>query len=234
MTENVSVEEAIIRGNRIIKYPANVLFLGLLMGCLPLSVYLKIHPGIGLVSGIALGGSLSLLYSSYMTTKWRIWAFSNADNIHELKRAAITERLITEDNSWQAKLEFRTKADKELLAAIQKRFDEERNFIDDLTVPDVTLIYNSYVEWTIGGWFLIAVSIITGFLFSWFTLILWIPAIGILYKGYTRSRQDTGKAVITITNEGIGTFSADFHNWAEIENEKVTYVSENVKITSTI
>ncbi len=209
----------------MLKYPIRVLFPVLFLGCLMLSVYLKIHPEIGLITGFILGGALSLLYSAYMTTKWRIWAFSNVDNVHELKRAAITEQLINEDDSWQTKLEIRTQSDNEALAAIQKRFEEERSFIDDLTVPNVTLIFNSYIEYTLGGWFLIGLGVATGFLISWFTLLILIPAIGILYKGYTRTRQDTGNAVITITNDGIGTYSADFHNWSEIENEKVTYIS---------
>ncbi len=209
----------------MLKYPIRCVFTLFLFGGLFLSMLLKIHPAIGLISGVLLGGGLGLLYSGIMTTKWRIWAFSSVDNLHELKRAAITEQLINEDNSWQEKLEIRSESDKALLAAIQNRLEEERSFIDDLGVANQTLIFNSYIEWNLGGWFLIVLGVVTGYLISWFTLIILIPAIGILYKGYTRSRTDIGKAVITINNKGIGTFSADFHTWSEIENEKVTYIS---------
>ena len=37
----------------------------------------------------------------------------------------------------KAKLEIRSKADKELLTSIQKRFEEERRFNDDPGVPKI-------------------------------------------------------------------------------------------------
>jgi hypothetical protein len=225
MAGKVTVEDAIKKGNRMLKYPTTCIFIALLLASFIGAIALKLHPFTGILAGFILGGGLASLYSSIMTTRWRIWAFGNVDNVHELQRAAITEQLINEENSWKEKLEIRSTSDVALLADIKRRLDEEKNFIDDPGVANVTLIFNSYIEWSLGGWLLILLGVVTGYFISWFTLIILIPAAGILYKAYTRSKEDAGKAVITINNNGIGTFSADFNTWSEIENEKISYVS---------
>jgi hypothetical protein len=43
-----------------------------------------------------------------MITKWRVWAFENVRNVHELKKRAIQEKLISADSSIFEKTEIRT------------------------------------------------------------------------------------------------------------------------------
>jgi hypothetical protein len=48
-----------------------------------------------------------------MITKWRLWAFENVRNVHELKERAVQAKLIWPDHSIFEKMEIRSASDKE-------------------------------------------------------------------------------------------------------------------------
>lgn len=122
MFETVTVDEALKRGQRMISYPITVFMLG----SIGLSIYLVMHlhfsPNI-LPAGFAIGIVAPRIYWSFMITKWRLWAFENVRNVHELKRRAIRIRLFYPDGSIFERLEIRTLKDKERLKLIEKKFD---------------------------------------------------------------------------------------------------------------
>jgi uncharacterized coiled-coil protein SlyX len=78
-----------------------------------------------------------------MITKWRVWAFENVRNVHELKKRAIQEKLISADSSIFEKTEIRTAKDKERLRLLAHKFEQDDLFQDDLTIANETTIYYS-------------------------------------------------------------------------------------------
>lgn len=70
----------------------NVAVIIVMIGCPALALYLlnqNLIPvwGVGIV--FLFGFVLGWLVWSFMITQWRIWAFGNGRNVHELKKRAI-------------------------------------------------------------------------------------------------------------------------------------------------
>ncbi|RFZ83439.1 hypothetical protein DYU05_15010 [Mucilaginibacter terrenus] len=86
MFETVTVDEALARGKRTINYPVLVITFGCIF--LPF-ILMPIFdlPGWTAVPGFAAGFLLAWLWWSITITQWRIWAFDNVRNVHELKSA---------------------------------------------------------------------------------------------------------------------------------------------------
>ncbi|MGV0923793.1 hypothetical protein [Empedobacter tilapiae] len=223
MNETVTVDEAISKGHRMITYPV----LAITIGIFGITFYLgsqKFIPAWGFPVGFIFAMVVSWLWWNFMITKWRIWAFDNVRNIHELKKRAIQEKLICSDNSIFGKTEIRTTKEVEKLNTLSNKFNQEDVFQDDLTVADETIIYYSksknFVEMAImlgclgvGIYsILIGESYIVGSILS---------IIGIFF-GYKKYKDATNTEPQIIINErGIKTRSTDFYSWNEIENEDV-------------
>ena len=130
MYETVSVDEAIARGKRILNYPIAIIQLTIILTCIGLMSFYN-PPNWVLLTGALSTFVIPWIYWSFMITKWRIWAFENVRNVHELKQLAIKEKLIWPDGSVFEKTEIRTSAEKEKLNALQSKFKENDVFIDD-------------------------------------------------------------------------------------------------------
>lgn len=111
MFETVTVDEAISKGKRMINYPGFSIMLIILGLCFYLGIE-KIWPFWIVPVGFVLAFVVAWLYWSIMITKWRLWAFNNVRNVHELKRRAIQEKLIWPDHSIFEKTEIRNPTDK--------------------------------------------------------------------------------------------------------------------------
>ncbi|MEZ4986871.1 MAG: hypothetical protein R2795_17840 [Saprospiraceae bacterium] len=223
MNETVTVDEAILKGHKMVNYPVMVIMLG----TIGLTFYLgtqKIIPTWGFPVGFVLAFVFAWLWWSFMITKWRIWAFDNVRNVHELKKRAIQEKLIWADNSIFEKTEIRTVKDKEKLNALSNKFKQDDLFQDDLSIPNETIIYysksGSYIEmiFMLGllgfGIYLIIKtdSYILGSIMS---------ILG-AYFSFKEYKEATNTEPQIILNEkGIKTISTDFYPWSEIENEEV-------------
>lgn len=221
----VSVEEALKKGDRWIKYPSLATFLLCLLLGFIYSIKSSILPLWGFLSGFIAGTILMFLYNGYATTKWRIWAFRNVNDVHELKKAAITERIIPWDGSWLEKLEIRTDADKRALTEIQLRFEEPLRFFDDLIVLSQTVIYSS----RIAGFAIILLSLLTlaiaTILFATFdiypfAILLFIGGCFGIWRSQKLIQQ---QPVITLTEDGIETAPVGFYDWKEITEERVEF-----------
>src|SRR5688572_28161200 len=99
MNETVSVDQAIAKGHRMVNYPVLIIMFGTLGLCLYLEIQ-KIFPFWIIPVGFGLAFGLAWLWWSIMITKWRLWAFDNVRNVHELKKRAVREKLIWADNSF--------------------------------------------------------------------------------------------------------------------------------------
>ncbi|UTA66810.1 hypothetical protein [Emticicia sp. 21SJ11W-3] len=223
MNGNVSVDEAIAKGHRVLNLPAVVFMLA----GFGITVYLSAHnliPGWGMVAGFVATFVLSWLWWSFMVTKWRLWAFENVRNVHELKKRAIREKLIWPDNSIFEKTEIRSAADKLKWAELQVKFRHDDLFLDDLTIPNETIIYYSksknYLQMILmllcsaGGVYVLLKtdSYIIGS----------VMLLGGAYYSFREYKEATNtEPQIILNEEGIRTVSTEFYSWQQISNEEV-------------
>lgn len=222
MNEIVTVDEAIKKGHKMVNYPV----FAIMFGIIGLTLYLgsqNMIPEWGFPVGFILSFGLAWLYWSVMITKWRLWAFDNVRNVHELKKRAVQEKLIWADNSVFEKTEIRKSSDIEKWSSLQTKFSQADKFYDDLTIPNETVIYyakgKNYFEMVIGVacffgglYFLMSTdSYIIG------TVLLLFGA----YMAYSEFKEATNTEPQIILNEkGIQTISTEFYKWSDIENEE--------------
>ncbi len=224
MQEQISVQEALKQGRKNVKIPFNILCI------LPLVIVgistwlLGVHFFLAFILGGIVAATISLTFYRYAATKWRIWAFSNVTNVHELKRAAITAQIIYPDNSWLEKFEIRNDSDKQKFNEIQKRFSKPDIFTDDHAVPWESLIYKSSYSLTNLG----ISFILFGILFLlvnvyWAVAIILSGFAIIILNRYSARNKSNKKPVIVINNKGITTPIAGYKEWYEVSNESVFF-----------
>jgi hypothetical protein len=142
----VTVDKALRRGQFIVNVPVFLIMFSVSGLCIVLPAN-KLAPGYLILLGIALGPLAGWIYWSFAITRWRIWAFTNVDDINELKSRAISSKLIWPDGHIFEKTEIRTKKEKEIIKKFEDRFINEpqkRKIInDDLTVPTTTQVFYS-------------------------------------------------------------------------------------------
>lgn len=222
MEEGVTVDDAIKKGHRMVTFSS----MFVMFGTLGLSFFLglqEILPFWIIPVGLALSFVFGWLCWSVMITKWRLWAFKNVRNVHQLKKRAIQEKLIWADNSIFEKTEIRKISDKEEWNSLQSKFKQEDKFYDDLTIPNETIIYyakgKNFFEMAIGigclglGIYLVTMtdSYILGLLTSIFGG----------YLSYTEFKEATNTDPQIIVNaKDIQTISTEFFEWSNIENEE--------------
>jgi len=219
-SKNVSVDQAISKGNRMVNYPVVVIILT----TLGISFYLCIHLPFWIVSiGFVFAIAFSWLWWSIMITKWRLWAFENVRNVHELKKRAIQEKLIWPDDVIFNKTEISNATEKEKWNVLKQKFQYEDIFQDDLSVPDETNIYFSKRKSFLH---LLIMLIVVGCCIFLINSSNHIAGYLIVVLGVYFAFKEFMKIInklpqITINSDGIRTISTDFYNWNEIKNEEV-------------
>jgi hypothetical protein len=137
--ETVTVDEAIAKAQRTINLPVILFIIGGIGG----TVYVasqKILPYWVIPIGIVLAIGLGWLYWSFMIPKWKVWAFENVRNVHELQKRAVREKLIWAEGSFWNKTEIWSAIDREKWESLQSKFNQDDLFTDDVTVPSETVI----------------------------------------------------------------------------------------------
>lgn len=222
MYETVTVDEAIAKGQRMVNYPV----VGIIVGTIGIACFLgtqAILPWWVFPLGFVLAFALGWLYWSVMITKWRLWAFENVRNVHELKKRAIQEKLIWPDGSFYEKTEIRGAQDNERWASLQHKFAQEDVFHDDPSIPKETSIYyakgKNFVEMAImlvmmGGGIFMLVRTDSYIIGS-------VMAVVGAFLGYREFREATNTTPQIIMNEqGIQTIDTPFYTWSEITDEE--------------
>jgi hypothetical protein len=223
MNESVTVDEAISRGHRMVNYPAMLIMFGII----GLSFYLgeqEIFPLWAMLLSFVIGPGIAWLYWSLAVPKWRLWAFDNVRNVHELKKRAIRENLIWPDESFFGNTEIMNATEKEKWQLLQDKFNKEDIFIEDFTVPEETIIYYSktknflevivWVVCTIAGVYMANLGgsgIIWGIIISFFGAFM-------TYKEFKEATNT--KPQIILNDKGIQTVSTHFYEWKDIRNEE--------------
>ena len=223
MNETVTVDKAISKGHKMINFPIIIIMFMIIGPTLYFGSQNLISIWI-FIGGFVLALTLSLLWWSIMITKWKLWAFENVRNVHELKKRAIQEKFIWANDNIFDKTKIRTIKNKEKLNTLLAKFNQEDVFQDDLTIANETIIYYSkstiiaemvimFMSFGIGIYsLLIDNSYIAGSFFS------------ILggYYAYKNYKKWTNKEPqIIINDKGIKTISTAFYSWDDIYNEEV-------------
>jgi hypothetical protein len=223
MNETVTVDKAISKGHWMVNLPVFIIMIGTIGLCLYLGTQNILPPWIYPV-GFGLGFGLAWLWWSVMITKWRLWAFENVRNVHELKKRAINENLIWPDNSFFEKTELRGARDKEKWSLLKRKFKIEDLFKDDISVPNETKIFyskglNFFEMIMMIGCIGFGIYLIIKFDSYFFGTLLSIFG---AYFGYKEFKEATNTEPQIILNEkGIKTISTRFYEWEEIKNEEV-------------
>lgn len=219
----ITVDEAIRKGQRMINWPITFIFMALGGGII-FAAKEGMLPGWANAAGIVLALVAAWLYWSIMIVRWRIWAFDNVNNVHDLYKRAITERLIWPDGSWASKTEIWTQSQREKWEAIKTRFNKPEVFENDFTVPSETIIYYSrsrnFTEMAVMlalagfGVYLIAAEI--NLLFG-----IVMVAIGIFFAVKEFRQATNTEPQITLNEKGITTASHGATNWEDITEAEV-------------
>ena len=233
MEKEISVSKAINRGHLIVNVPVFISMFGIPT----LAFYLSdknLIPNWGIGVSFLLGFIIAWLVWSFMITKWRIWAFKNVRNVHELKKRAIEEKLIWRDGKIFEKTEIRSSSDKKKLKELEKKFLQKDVFKEDFAVPRSTEIYFSkmtnYFEMLVmlgcsgvGIYLILTDSYVIGALF----------AILGAYYAFKEFKQATNTDLQILINEvGIKTINIEFKEWDKIRNEEIQYVNSGKRISS--
>jgi hypothetical protein len=221
--ETVSVEEAILKGKKMINYPALAIMIAIIIVSIAGAVALEEETPILVIVGFGLSFVVAWLYWSIFITKWRIWAFENVRNVHELKKRAIQENLIWKDGSIFEKTEIRTQAQQAKLDELALKFNREDVFTEDYSVPSETAICFSKTKSKIELAVMVFVLFFAIYLISdGEKMILGIFSLGIsLYSIYNNYKKlSNSEPQITLSNEGISLVSGEFYAWDDIQNEE--------------
>lgn len=214
----MTVEEAIRKGQRMINWPITFIII-IVGGGFVFAGKEKLLPGWTYAVGLMLAFILAWLYWSIMIVRWRLWAFEKVDNVHDLYKRAITEKLIWPDGSWASKTEIWTKAQREKWEALKIRLTKPEVFEDDFTIPTETIIYYSrsrnFTEMAIMlsltgfGIYLVAADINL-----WFGAVM--IGIGVFFAIKEYRQATNTDPQITLNTKGIDTANHGFTQWQDI------------------
>jgi len=227
MKQEISVSKAISRGHLIVNVPVFISMFGIPALALYLS-HKNLIPNWGIGVSFIIGFVTAWLVWSFMITKWRIWAFENVRNVHELKKRAIAEKLIWKDGNIFEKTEIKSAEQKQKLKILKNKFDKKDVFKEDFSIPKSKKIYYSKKVNLINMFVMLACSFFGVYLVIYSDSYL-IGSLFILfgiYSAYEYYKKSTiTKPQIKINDKGIETINVNFKNWKEIKNEEVIYIS---------
>lgn len=221
MREEITVNEALKKGRiKLIYLPISII-----VGFIGLGLLFKENQSIGewiLLLNLIAGILLAWLTWSYFVNDWKIWAYENVRNIHELQRKAVEEKLIWESGSWFEKTEFKSQEQKIKLKALEKKFLEKDVHKDNLSVPKETLIF--YSKTALVFLLIIRLGMISiGIYFLWEEnyFVSFLIAIG-LYLTYEQIKKlRDNEPQISINDKGIKLKNKKLVSWENIHNDKV-------------
>lgn len=144
MKVDIGVNEAIRKGRLQVNLPAAILFFVFLAGT-PFFLLEFTQETWVLISGTAIGAivgfGLAWMYSAYAVVRWKIWAYDNVKNVHELKQKAIEERVMYPDGHWSERLGFETYDQRQKLKQLERKFQSEDQYRDDIHISRQTEIF---------------------------------------------------------------------------------------------
>ncbi len=231
----INIDDAIKQANLRIKAPMLTIMIafiiaGIFSGTLGDHSILANCVTVFFIAGTFVFG---ILFSLIATTKWRIWAFSHVNNVHELQAIAEQENILPRKGSWQWKLAIESKADKEKLGALAQRFKESHKHLEDDTIPEAVNIYAYNIIRTLMGATVIAIGFYSWVYHSagprawWLFNICVHTGIAIIPIGltaftiYKSQNIKHGRPDVTLSDAGIETPTLGFKPWSELYHERM-------------
>ena len=241
----IPVDEAISKGRKMLLLPRILMIIGLFFFLFPIAMlFIAVKNGPSFTmnewlfsAGIILFSFVVFFYLPFLfwskrTTRWKLWAFDNVDNVHELKIAAVNANLCPAYGTIMDKQQIQSAEEREQWRNLQDRFDFPDIFKDDPTVPSVTEVYYSKAHLTLYILFgLLFVGIGCGLEYlaiknnGNLSLKLIAPVIAIvaIYSMVIHIKRMLKKQPeLVLENQGLTTTETGFINWDLIFNEKVT------------
>jgi hypothetical protein len=212
----VSVEQALKIGKKRITYVSGLLFFGILFITIYLLVRNILHP-YHFITGFIIASFLSLLNWSLKITSWKIWAFTNVRNIHELKKKAIRENLLYNDNSIWNRTAISTTNQKKEWIEIEKRFKTKDYYEDNLLIPEER---NFYISKTLQKYDLIKMIllIVFGCIVVYYGISggIFLIIIGLISAFFITKKLYSDKVLLSLNIIGIKTNGENMIKWHEI------------------
>jgi hypothetical protein len=225
MKKEITVDQAITRGHVMVNVPAMLFLFGCPVGAI-YAVNQGLIPGWSIGVVFLVGVILACLVWGFMVTRWRIWAFTQVRNVHELKKRAIQEKLIWPEGSVFEKTEIRTQEDTRTLKQLDKKFDRPDEYREDYSLPPKTEIFYSKsgtaIELGVSvlilgvGTYFMVIGEVNYLIFGGIMI-----AIGV-YQGVKATRKVVNRAPqITLDRHGITSAEFGFMRWSSIESEEL-------------
>lgn len=234
---NVTVEQALRKGKWLLTYATTLLMFGT-MGAVWCGVFFLPNSDtyewwMGLIYCIVALFVIILVPTVYyhiMLPRWRILAFSNVRNVHELRRKAILARILHEnDNSLSMRLQIMNERQREQLRQLQYKFELPDEFEEDHAILFET-VYTSEKNLKSGTLFLLVFLAVAAFLFfleEYGLGIMMLVVAGVMAFLHIMARNRLKGATLTLSNDGITTKGDGLHTWQAIENERVLVISDS-------
>lgn len=219
----VTVKQALKKGQLTVNIPVFIIMFGIMCSLFYFSS-IKVLPFYFTPLSFVIGPLMAWVYWSFAVVKWKLWAFKNVRNRHELKQKAIRVGLIWNDSSFFNKTEIWTEFQKEQWKKINKKFEIKDVVKDDLSIPFETILkYSKLLFWfnIIGIVFLISYSV---YLYSdenEFSLTIILFLVYAIFLSYSTTKKSTKNLFIKLNEKGIETHNIDFLSWSEIQKIKV-------------
>ncbi|WP_196888634.1 hypothetical protein [Aureivirga sp. CE67] len=165
----------------------------------------------------------SLLYYYFIITKWKIWAFSNIDNIKELEEKALKHKIIPKRGSFSEKLEIKTKKEKLILENLIRNKEKIKKHPIEVNekAPLETKIYfaksNIYLIPVIVC--IVILNFISNLNYSFILKVILSSSsvLGLISIIYYRKLKFDSSVQIIINDKGIFIKEYDFFSWDKIK-----------------
>lgn len=214
----VTVKQALKRGQITVNIPVFIIMFGVICSLFYFSSIKKI-PFYFTPLSFIIGPFCAWIFWSYAIVKWKLWAFKNVRNRHELKQKAIRAGLIWEDGSFFNKTEIWTKYQRKEWKKINKKFHQKDIIRNDPSIPFETIIkYSKVLFWLniIGIIFLFTYSFYLYFDEKEFSLTITLFIIYGVYLLYSTILKSRKNLFIKISEKGIQTHNTDFLEWCNV------------------
>lgn len=223
MRETVTVAQAISKGKvKLVYFPMILIFSSIGIGIY--LQYLQFFDGWIIAITTVLGFLSAWLAWSYFVVDWKIWAFENVRNVHELKRKAIQNNLIWKEGSWFNKTEIISYEQKQKLNYLDKKFLEKDVYHDDISLPKETVL--NFSKGGIAFGFVFGIAAIAFPVYQYlndeksFVYLIFV-GLGLFFLYTSIKKINTKEPSIIINSLGIKLAKIEFMSWQSISDEFV-------------
>ena len=167
---------------------------------------------------------LTIIIGNKLGSKWKLWAFSNVQNVSELRIRAIQESLMYENSPFMEKIEFRSKNEITKWNEIMLKFSNKIILTENEKLQEVTEVSFSIYK-NLYNFFIYILSLIfficlgMNSKFTYFSIFL-ICGILILSLPYLRNLFNL-KPQLIFNKNGIVIKNKEIMKWENISNEQI-------------